>query len=129
MTHKLLSVILLALPLAAIGCSAAPASEDPAASDEDALSKSDACVTPARKQAATWSNPKSSTCTAVDAYEITVKGEPTYALTCAVAHDSIRVHIAIYDGAGADIEQAAVYHSNDVGTNGVSWQNETFLQQ
>ena len=83
----------------------------------------------ARKQLATWNNHGHSVCSAASGYKVSVSGKETYAVACTVPQDSIKIHVAIYDAAGGDIDQAAIYHTNSVGQNGVSWQNETFLQQ
>jgi hypothetical protein len=83
----------------------------------------------ARKQLNTWNDPKHAVCTSVASYEVAVSGQKTYAITCVVPADSIKFDLAIYDATGSDIDEAAIYHTNDVGDNGVSWQNETFLEQ
>jgi hypothetical protein len=81
------------------------------------------------KQYQTWMKNGPDTCTSVDAYEVTVSGQQTFAVTCAVAHDSIKLSVVITDASGADIDMAALYSDRGVGVDGVSWQNETFLQQ
>jgi hypothetical protein len=84
----------------------------------------------AKKQVAVWSDPAHSVCTAVKTYEVDLpSGDKTFAVTCDIPRDSIKWSLAIYDAQGADIDQASIYYSNKVGDNGVSWQNETFLQQ
>jgi hypothetical protein len=83
----------------------------------------------AHRQYKTWTAGGPSLCSKVDAYQIKVSGQPTFAVTCDPAHDSIKTHVAIYDAEGGDIDQLAIYFSNDVGQDGRSWQNETFLQK
>src|SRR5438105_2572896 len=83
----------------------------------------------ARKQLDTWTANGHSTCSAVNGFKVTAGGQATFGVQCVVPQDSIKFDIAIYDSTGKDIDQAAIYHTNDVGDHGVSWQNETFLQE
>jgi hypothetical protein len=83
----------------------------------------------ARTQLRTWKSNGPSVCSAVGAYSIKVSGEDTFAVSCDVPADSIRTHIAIYDANGGSIDELAIYHSSEVGQDGLSWQNETFLQE
>jgi hypothetical protein len=83
----------------------------------------------AHRQYKTYSAEFPAICSRVDAYQIEVSGQKTFAVTCDPTHDSIRTHVAIYDANGGDIDQLAIYFSSDVGQDGRSWQNETFLQQ
>jgi hypothetical protein len=78
---------------------------------------------PAATQYQTWS--KQGTCSATTAYKLPVGGHPTFAVACAVKNDSIKLSVAIYDARGGSIDQASIYGDSSVGTNGVSWQNET----
>jgi hypothetical protein len=83
----------------------------------------------ARRQFNTWTANGPTVCSKVTAFRVKVTGQDTFAVGCDVAHDSIRTHLAIYDADGGDIDQVAIYPDLSVGDNGLSWQNETFLQQ
>jgi hypothetical protein len=83
----------------------------------------------ARRQFKTWTDNGPSVCSKVGAWSIKVDGQATFAVSCDVAHDSIRTHVAVYDADGGDIDQVAIYFDHSVGQDGLSWQNETFLQQ
>jgi hypothetical protein len=84
----------------------------------------------AKKQFETWTKNGKSTCSAVKSYKVAVSGKDTFAVSCDVVGDSIQFSIAIWDSAGADIDQASTYGlSSSVGDKGVSWQNETFEQK
>jgi hypothetical protein len=85
--------------------------------------------TSARRQFKTWTDNGPNVCTKVSAYSVKVSGQDTFAVACAVAHDSIRTSIAVYDAKGGDIDQVQVYFDKGVGTDGLTWHNETFLQQ
>jgi hypothetical protein len=82
----------------------------------------------ARRQFKTWTDNGPNTCTKVAAYSVKVTGQDTFAVACAVAHDSIRTSIAVYDSSGGDIDQVSIYFDKGVGADGLTWQNETFLQ-
>jgi hypothetical protein len=85
----------------------------------------------AKKQFDTWTSNGPDTCKTVKAYSVKVGSETTYAVVCAVAHDSIKLSVAIWDSKGADIDDCAIYGppGTQVGVNGVTWQNITFLQK
>lgn len=84
----------------------------------------------AKKQFNTWTKNGPSTCSAVKSYKVTVAGQDTFAVSCDVVGDSIKLSIAIWDSKGADVDQAACYGlTSGVGDKGVSWQNETFEEQ
>jgi hypothetical protein len=84
---------------------------------------SNALPAKAQTQFKRWGNPAS--CTAVTAYKVAVSNKPTYTVACAVAHDSIKLSLAIYAADGTSIESASIYGDRSVGQNGVSWQNQT----
>ena len=83
----------------------------------------------AHKQYSTWTSNGKTVCSSVDAFEVTVSGQHTFAVQCTVPADSIKFDLAVYDSSGADIDEASVYHSSDVGSDGVTWQNESSYQQ
>jgi hypothetical protein len=100
----------------------------------DEMSSSDAISaaslpSAAHKQYETWTSNGKTVCSSVVAFEVAVSGESTYAVQCTVPADSIKFDLAVYDSSGADIDEASVYHSSDVGTDGVTWQNESSYQQ
>ncbi len=88
----------------------------------------------AKKQYLTWSTDGKSVCTSVDAYKIEVSGKDTFAVACTADNSgsvkSYDFSFAVWDADGGDIDQASVWENDkSVGTNGISWQNETFEEK
>ncbi len=82
----------------------------------------------AKKQFQTWS--KQTNCSAVKSYKVTVSGQDTFAVSCDVVGDSIKLSLVIWDASGGDIDQASCYGlTSGVGDKGVSWQDETFEEK
>lgn len=85
----------------------------------------------AKKQFNTWKSNGTSVCASVDAYKVTVAGQPTFAVACTQDNSgsvrSYNLSFAIWDKTGGDIDQATVFgKTSGVGDKGISWQNETF---
>jgi hypothetical protein len=76
-----------------------------------------------------YSNPQKADCSEAHAYGITVQGTNTFAVTCTVTDDSIKMDIYVFDASGNEIDDASLFDEGDVGTDGVAWRNYVYLKQ
>jgi hypothetical protein len=74
----------------------------------------------------TWSeSDKNAADLKLSVYKVEVDGQDTFAVFTPVLQDSIREDFYVMDSKGNEIDSGSVYHGNDIGVNGLTWQDES----
>jgi hypothetical protein len=58
-------------------------------------------------------------------FKVEVDGQDTFSIFTPNLQDSIREGFYVLDSKGNEIDSGSVYHSSDVGVNGLTWQDES----